>query len=213
MNSIHQYTRSDPRPRFLYLGMAGVFSYIPLEVLLEHGYRPAAIVTPPPPGMSVAFRALDPAALSGEDQGESIYRIAAREALPVYEIGDLNDVRCRPLLADLDYIITACFPRLLPSRWLDAPRSGCLNLHPSLLPAYRGPTPLEDQLAAGERATGITLHLMDETADTGDILLQEAYPVPEGAAASDLDRAAAQRGAQLLVRYLGSPQDFPPRPQ
>jgi methionyl-tRNA formyltransferase len=193
--------------------MNGAFSRIPLDALIERGYYPRAVVTPPPPGLPVAFRELEMEHLHAGESGDSIFGSAFRAGIPVYEIGDLGDPRIPTLLEGLDFLVTACFPRLLPQPWLDAPRQGCLNLHPSLLPAFRGPNPIEDQLAAGEQTTGITLHLMDATADTGPILLQEAFPIEAGAGIAAIDREAAERGAGLLLRYLAAPGKYPPRAQ
>ena len=211
-----QYTRSertDPaRLRFLFLGMHGTFSRIPLAALLSAGYRPRAVVLPPPAGLAVAFRRLAAERLH-RGNSDSMFGLAVRARIPVYEIGTLKDPRCGEVLTGLDVLVTACFPRLLPPRWLEAPRLGCLNLHPSLLPAYRGPTPVEDQLAAGETRTGISLHRMDETADTGDILLQEAFEIPAGAGVEEVTQEAARRGAELLLRYLAAPGKYPGRSQ
>jgi methionyl-tRNA formyltransferase len=192
--------------------MNGPFSLPPLAALLEHGFGPAAVLTPPPGGLGIAFRQVS-VPEGPEQASENLYRLAARRGIPVFEAGRLDDPRALALLEGLDYLIAACFPRLLPPGWLAAPRRGCLNLHPSLLPAYRGPYPVEDQLAAGETRTGITLHRMDATADTGDILLQESYAVPPDATADSLTRLAAVRGADLLVAYLSRPEKYPGRPQ
>jgi len=192
--------------------MNGPFSLPPLAALVEHGFAPEAVLTPPPGGTNVPFRRVTvPDAAS--ETGDNLYRLAARQRIPVYEVGRLEDPRARALLNGLDFLVAACFPRLLPPGWLAAPRFGCLNLHPSLLPAYRGPFPVEDQLAAGETRTGVTLHLMDETADTGDLLLQDAYTIPPGATVDGLTRLAAVRGAELLIRYLSGPENYPGRPQ
>ncbi|HUF38560.1 MAG TPA: formyltransferase family protein [Anaerolineales bacterium] len=201
-----------PPYRILFLGMNGPFSLLPLAALTARGFGPAAVLTPPPGSFGVAFRQVS--VPEGPDQaGENLYRLAARCGIPVFEAGRLDDPRALALLEGLDYIVAACFPRLLPPGWLAAPRRGCLNLHPSLLPAYRGPYPIEDQLAAGETQTGITLHRMDAAADTGDILLQESYTVPPDATVDSLTRLAAYRGADLLVRYLSQPEKYPGRPQ
>jgi methionyl-tRNA formyltransferase len=192
--------------------MNGPFSTAPLAALADRGWRPEAVLTPPPSGARVSFRQVAvPDAAAGA--GENLYRLAARNRIPVYETGDLDAPQARRLLDGVDFVVAACFPRLLPPDWLAAPRFGCLNLHPSLLPAYRGPFPVEDQLAAGETQSGVTLHRMDATPDTGDILLQEAFPVPAGSTADSLTRLAAARGADLLIRYLSAPEKYPGRPQ
>lgn len=203
---------SNPLLRLLFLGMNGPFSLPPLATLVGNGFRPEAVLTPPPPGIAAPFRRVS-VPNSGDADPDNLYRFAARSGIPVYEASDLTDPRLLDLLTGLDFVVCACFPRLLPPAWLSAPRSGCLNLHPSLLPAYRGRFPVEDQLAAGETHTGVTLHRMDAAADTGDILLQEAFPVPPGATVDGLTRLAAARGAELLIRYLLAPEKYPGRRQ
>lgn len=210
-----EYTRKPPAaspPRLLYLGMNGPFSLPPLAALVENGFRPEAVLTPPPPGIAAPFRQVA-VPEAGSPDPDNLYRLAARRGIPVYEASDLTHPRLLDLLHGLDFVVCACFPRLLPPAWLSAPRSGCVNLHPSLLPAYRGRFPVEDQLAAGETRTGVSLHRMDATADTGDILLQADFPVPPGATVDSLTRLTAARGAELLVQYLSQPEKYPGRPQ
>jgi methionyl-tRNA formyltransferase len=134
--------------------------------------------------------------------------------IPVLEVGRLRDEAALAALASLapEVLCAACFPRLLPPEWLHTPRLGCLNLHPSLLPAYRGPEPLFWQFRNGEGHTGVTVHFMDEGADTGDIVAQAEAPFPNGITYVDAERLAAQAGAQLLVDALAQ-APIPRRPQ
>ena len=202
--------------RILFLGMQGIFAFRPLNALIENGHRPLALVTPPPPTAVTSFHRLtyplpaDPAA-----RKENVYALAAYNHIPIVEIGRLKDPAALQWLHSmrLDLIVVACFNRLLPGEWLHTPRLGCINLHPSMLPAYRGPTPLEDQLASGETATGITLHFMDESADTGDIIYQQPLLIPAGADLDFLNRQAAEAGSALLLKVLSNPENIPRRPQ
>lgn len=195
--------------------MGGVFSVPPLRALIGSGHKPLALVTPPPPGAVSVFRRIHFPLPGSSDKAANVYELASTHMIPIYEIGALEDPRALQLLADShpDFIIAACFTQRLPAAWLRAPRRGCINLHPSLLPAYRGPTPLEDQLAGGETGTGITLHFMDEGFDTGDIISQVSLPIQGGATLKDLNRQAAEAGAQLLLEILERPDSIPRRPQ
>lgn len=199
--------------RILFMGMQGQFSFPPFRGLVESGRKPLALVTPPPPGMPSPFRRLDYPLITENE--ENVYRLANEHGIPIFEIRRLNapDVLDWLYSLQLDLIVVACFNRLLPNSWLDAPRLGCINLHPSLLPAYRGPAPLEEQLANGETTTGITLHFMDESADSGDIIVQQPLPVPAGADLLSLERRTAAVGAALLLKILEKPDDIPRRPQ
>jgi methionyl-tRNA formyltransferase len=148
----------------------------------------------------------------------NIVPLAWAQHIPVWEVGTLSDAPTRALLADLqpDLIAVACFPYIFPKILLQLPRYGCLNLHPSLLPAYRGPMPLFWMARQGERQAGVTLHFLDEGLDTGDIVAQTAFDWPDGISGADLERRCAVEGAKLLltaVEQLGLVGDLPRRPQ
>ncbi len=207
--------------RILFLGMQSPFSLPPFRALLSRGFPPQALIAPAAPGMGPAFRSIRfPAprlsdALEVERSTVNLYQLAAAHAVPIYEVGRMKDPAALAFLRDArpDYLVAACFPRLLPSSWLEIPAFGCLNLHPSLLPAYRGPTPLEDQLAAGETETGVTLHFMDETADSGDIVSQVRVPIDRQTTLDTLNRRTAEAGAMLLIEALQGPHPLARRPQ
>ena len=121
------------------------------------------------------------------------------------------------MLADFqpDLICVVCFPYIFPETLLQLPRLGCLNLHPSLLPAYRGPTPLFWISRQAERQSGVTLHFLDEGLDSGDIVAQAAFDLPEGITELDLTARCAEQGARLLgdaIRQLEA-GPLPRRPQ
>jgi len=101
-----------------------------------------------------------------------------------------------------DVIVVAAFGRILPKVILDLPPRGCLNVHSSLLPKYRGAGPIQWALINGETETGITTMLMDEGMDTGPILLQETVPIESGDTARELSGRLAQVGGQLLLKTL-----------
>jgi methionyl-tRNA formyltransferase len=119
-------------------------------------------------------------------------------------VGRLRDPACHAALQPFqpDILCVACFPQILPASLLEWPRFGGLNLHPSLLPAYRGPAPLFWHFRNGEERAGVTVHIMDTRADSGDILLQEAFPLAEGTTGVALTRECARRGARLMVEAL-----------
>ena len=99
-------------------------------------------------------------------------------------------------------IITACFPRRLPGAILDWPRYGCLNVHPSLLPAYRGPNPVFWQLRAGETMSGVTIHKLDADLDAGDIVATKSIALPEARTAAVITGALVDAGGRLLAQLL-----------
>lgn len=117
---------------------------------------------------------------------------------------------------DLDACVVAAYGRILAVRYLEAPRLGCLNVHASLLPRYRGAAPIQWAIARGEAETGITLMQMDAGMDTGDILLQRAIPIDPEDTGATLHDKLARLGAEVLSEGLarlreGLPLD--PTPQ
>jgi len=103
-----------------------------------------------------------------------------------------------------EVVVSACFLWRLPSIACETPPLGILNVHPSLLPAGRGPEPVFWTFRRGERMTGVTVHRMDTGFDTGPIVAQAEMPVPEGITAPDLERDLMTLGGQLLVDALPS---------
>jgi len=106
----------------------------------------------------------------------------------------------------LDLMVVVAYGRILTSRLLEAPAHGCINLHASLLPAYRGAGPIQWALIRGEKETGVSTMWMEEGLDTGPILEQRATPIAMGETAAQLGDRLAQIGAELLVSTVGSLQ-------
>ncbi len=114
-----------------------------------------------------------------------------------------------------DAAVVVAYGQILKREFLDVPRFGCINLHPSLLPRYRGPTPIQSAILAGERVTGVTTMLLDEGTDTGDILLQREVVIADDDTAGFLHDKLAEVGAELMVETLEAVEkhSVTPRPQ
>tara|TARA_B100001250_G_C19816984_1_gene799081 strand:- start:5482 stop:6390 length:909 start_codon:yes stop_codon:yes gene_type:complete len=97
-----------------------------------------------------------------------------------------------------DIIFSVYYRKILPKSLLGLPKLGCINIHPSLLPSYRGPVPTAWAIQNGETNFGITIHYMDEGIDTGDILVQEKYPINDNETGYELYTKAMKLGAKLL---------------
>ena len=104
--------------------------------------------------------------------------------------------------------VVAAYGLILPKPILEAPR-GCINVHASLLPRWRGAAPIQRAILGGDEDTGITLMQMDEGLDTGPTLLEWQVEI-DGKTAGQLTEELAERGAQALWHYLAEPQNFPP---
>jgi methionyl-tRNA formyltransferase len=148
----------------------------------------------------------------------SAVKIAAQElGLPVLQPARARDAALLQELRDfsLDLIALAAYGQLLPPALLDLPRFGCLNVHTSLLPKYRGASPIQSAILNDEPETGVTIMKMDPGLDTGDVLAQAATPIaPEDDAQSLHDRLA-QLGARLLLDTISGyvSGGIVPRPQ
>ncbi len=127
--------------------------------------------------------------------------LAAANGIPVYQPKTLRDEAFAALLEEInpDLILVVAFGKILPKNVLDYPKYGCINLHVSLLPKYRGAAPMQRAIMNGESETGVTLMYMDEGLDTGDIIECEKFPIgPEDNFETVHDKSA-EIGGKLLA--------------
>lgn len=197
-------------PRVLFLGMQGDFSPPSLRALLDNGIEVSAVVVPAsqPSGLGL------PAIWRREQPHTSrpilpllhasVLQLAWAQHIPLLEVQRISDSEVISVLAAYqpDIICVSCFSQRIPRAILDLPRLGCLNVHPSLLPANRGPVPLFWTFREGYEQTGVTIHLMDEAMDSGAILAQEPIKVPDGISYAQLESQCALRGGELLARTV-----------
>lgn len=207
-------------PRVLFLGMQGSFSSPSLQALVESGVEVCAVVIPAAngePGIH-EVRADRPALYRREQPrlprsslpvlnstlSSSIVQLAWQQSIPLWEVTRLADPQTIATLAAYqpDFICVACFSQRIPRAIIDLPRLGCLNVHPSLLPANRGPVPLFWTFREGSEQTGVTIHLMDEGMDSGDILAQHVIPIPTGISYAQLESQCALEGGALLAQTV-----------
>lgn len=129
---------------------------------------------------------------------------AVEHGLDIFQPPKLNNPEFIRQLESLspDVIVVVAFGQILPPAVLYLPRLGCVNVHASLLPAYRGPAPIHRAIINGETKTGVTTMLINEGLDTGDILLQEALPISDDDTVGSLHDRLADLGAGLLVETL-----------
>ncbi len=115
----------------------------------------------------------------------------------------------------VDAVVVVAYGKMIPGRLLEIPRHGFVNLHPSLLPRHRGPSPIQWALVCGDRATGVTTMQIDEGMDTGPLLLQHRVPIEPEETAEMLAPRLAKIGAELVVRTLDELEEdsLTPRPQ
>lgn len=192
-----------PNLRIVYMGTPD-FAVPALQRLLEAGAVIAAAVTQPD----------RPVGRHQEIRPGPVASIALEHGIPLLQPTKLRTGEFAATLAALepDLFVTAAYGRILPPDILAIPRHGALNIHGSLLPKHRGASPVQASIVAGDRESGVTIMLMDEGMDTGDILLQRAIPIgPEENAGELMDRLAAL-GADLILPAIEGLLDGSLRP-
>ena len=171
-----------------------------LEAVIEAGHEVCLVVTQP-----------DRAAGRGmETQVGAVKGAAMRLGLEVVQPEKIkNNLEFREKLegiaaepGGLDAILVVAYGRIIPGWMLDLPRYGCINLHGSLLPKYRGAAPIQWAVANGETLTGVTTMRLEAGLDTGPMLLAQVTPIAPEETAEDLFESLAESGAKLMVRTL-----------
>jgi len=190
--------------RIVYMGTPE-FAVPPLEQLVHKQYPIVAVYTQP-----------DKPAGRGRAPAPSPIKVAALGwKLLVVQPASLKEVGAIEQLASFqpEVIVVAAYGQILPQTVLEIPKHGCVNIHPSLLPKYRGASPVASAILAGEEVTGVTFMLLDAGMDTGPILAQEKVAISSqdttGSLTSKLSQVAAQLLPDVLERWVGgkiSPQ-------
>jgi methionyl-tRNA formyltransferase len=169
------------------------FAVPSLQALLAAGHDIAAVYTQPP----------RPAGRGQRPQPSPVQQAAEAAGIAVRVPPRLDDRAIAEFAAlGLDAAVVAAYGLILPKAALAAPRLGCINVHASLLPRWRGAAPIQRAILAGDGETGITIMQMDEGLDTGAILSAEAVPIGPKATAQQLHDTLAVLGARLLVATL-----------
>jgi len=179
--------------RVLFMGTPG-FAVPSLAALADAGEELIGVVTQPdrPKGR-------------GERVASSpVKDWAVAKDVPLYQPNKVRDSGFIKQLNDLspDLIAVVAFGQILPKALLEIPRNGCINVHASLLPKYRGAAPINWAIIRGEQETGVTTMLMDEGMDTGPILLQERLSIESDDTAGSLSERMQVIGAKLLIRTI-----------
>lgn len=133
-----------------------------------------------------------------------VKELAVRNGLKIYQPVKVKEQQFLDIMNELkpDAIVVAAFGQILPKALLDIPRFGCINVHASLLPKYRGAAPIQYAILDGEKETGITIMHMDEGLDTGDIILQESLTIEPDETGGSLFDKMAKLGASLILKAL-----------
>jgi len=182
------------------------FAVPALRGLHEAGHQIAAVYCQPPKpaGRGYALRPC-PLQIAAEHLGLEVRTPARLRTDPA--------VQQAFAALGLDAAVVAAYGLILPPAMLDAPRLGCLNIHASLLPRWRGAAPIQAAVLAGDAETGITIMQMDAGLDTGPMLLREAVPIIATTTAAGLHDVLAALGARLILRALAEHPKPVPQPE
>lgn len=192
-----------PRPRIVLFGIRCQFTEIVAARLAQSAYPPIALILPGPPAIEQPI--LVPSR-GRQLPMANVWLAATPPDLPTYQVGKLSSSGTIRLINDLkpDLIVVACFPRLIPRPVHELARLGAVNIHPSLLPAHRGPDPLFWIMRAGGTGYGVTVHALADQFDSGDILAQRPVLYPDGTREIDLEARLANVGAELALSVVNA---------
>jgi len=170
------------------------FSVPALRALLDAGHQVVCVYAQP----------ARPAGRGQKERPCPVHAFALEKGLQVRTPESLNDEGNQKDFMDLraDACVVVAYGLILPKPVLDSPRLGCLNIHASLLPRWRGAAPIQRAIIAGDDKSGVTIMQVDEGLDTGDLLLVEETPITGDTTASDLHDRLSEMGAQMIVKAL-----------
>lgn len=175
------------------------FAAIHLKALIESEHQLCAVYTQPD----------RPAGRGKKLQASPVKQLAEEAGIPVYQPGTLRDPQEQDRLRALnaDAMVVVAYGLILPAAVLQAPRLGCLNVHASLLPRWRGAAPIQRAIEAGDTESGITIMQMDEGLDTGNMLATARCDIDPDTTAADLHDHLAELGPPLLCEVLAGLED------
>lgn len=173
-----------------------------LKALVENGYRVVCAITQPDKPKGRGHK-LVPTEVKQEAQKHNI---------PVYQPEKLKNGELQPILDEYqpDLIAVVAYGKILPSYILDYPKYGCINMHGSILPKYRGAAPIQWSVLNGEEYTGVTTMKMDQGLDTGDMLLSEKIKIGEYETSEELFERVALLGAKVLMKTIDKIDEIEP---
>ncbi|GAA6180268.1 methionyl-tRNA formyltransferase [Shimia sp. NS0008-38b] len=190
--------------RILFMGTPD-FSVSVLNALVEAGHEIAAVFCQPP----------RPAGRGKKDRPTPVHARALELGLAVHHPKSLRNDEVQQTIADLkaDIGVVVAYGLILPQAVLDAPKLGCLNIHASLLPRWRGAAPIHRAIMAGDAETGVCIMQMDAGLDTGPVLLRRAIPIETEETTLQLHNRLAVLGASAIVEALATLPQLTPQPQ
>ena len=184
--------------RIVFMGTPD-FSVPCLKALADAGNEIAGVYTQPDKPKGRGYSMMPP----------PVKEEALKRGIPVFQPTTLRD---EDVIAELralepEMIVVVAYGKILPQEIIDMPEFGCVNIHASLLPEYRGAAPIQQAILDGKKVTGVTAQLMDAGIDTGDILMSSETPIEENETADELHDRLSQMGAELIVRVVDAARE------
>ncbi len=170
------------------------FGAIILEGLVNSIYKPVLVVTSPDKPVGRKQLVTPP----------PVKVLAGKNNIKVEQPQKISDIKTELLDLKPDMIVVSAYGQIIPKEILDIPKYGCLNIHPSLLPKYRGASPIQAAVLNGDRRTGVTIMLMDEKMDHGKIISQRSITMDEKEGAVSLHNKLASLGSNLLLETISN---------
>ncbi len=197
--------------RVVLLATDSTYSLAIFDTLLSAGAEVCLVAVPGPAPAHSLLPVTVPA------RRTTVVSLAEEHGIPVRHVTNIQYDGTLAAVRDIapDFLLVACFPVRLPAALCAIPSRAALNLHPSMLPRYRGPAPLFWQLRHGEPDTGVTLHRLTQHFDSGDVYAQARADWPDGSSAAEIDACLAARGTRLFLEAVESwgTAAVTPRPQ
>lgn len=191
--------------RIVFMGTPS-FAASALAALHAAGHEIVAVYTQPP----------RPAGRGQKEQRSAVHLYADSHNLPVFTPKSLKkdaDARAAFAAHNAEVAVVAAYGLILPQDVLDAPKFGCINIHASLLPRWRGAAPIQRAIMGGDTESGVCIMQMEAGLDTGPVLMREATPITEKTTTPDLHDKLAAIGASLIVETMIQLESLTPQPQ
>src|ERR1043166_228008 len=199
-----QLTFAGKNLRIVFFGTPQ-FAVPALRALYAAGWPVAAVVTAPDKAVG-RHAVLTPS---------PVKTVAQELLIPVHSPATLKDAEFFNTFSELrpDLCVVVAYGKLIPERYLQVPRLGFINIHPSILPAYRGPSPIQSAILDGCSSTGVSLMLLDNEMDHGPVLAQMPWTIPQGTDVVFCEEELARVGSDLLIQTLPGYTDGTVKPQ
>lgn len=170
------------------------FAAAELAALIDHGYDVAAVFT----------KEDKPVGRGKKLTASPVKELAVSDGIPVYQPHSVKNGESYEILKELspDIIVVAAYGQIIPQRILDLPRFGCINVHASLLPAWRGAAPIQWSVISGDRESGVTIMQMSAGLDTGDMIAKRTVELAADETGGSLFDRLSRAGAELLIETL-----------